>query len=725
MGTSMASIKKDPKITLRAEDKTAKAFKGAQHNLRNLASSAAILEGPLGAVAGRINTLGAAIGRMNPTLLLAGVSFAALSVAVVSAMRNGTEMEQQMLRVEAVIKATGGAAGFSAEQISEMSLAIAEGTLASQEGARNAAIKLLSFSKISGDVFKRTLAAAQDYAAVFGGDMASAVTKFGRALSDPKEGLTVLARKFSALDTAQRASIATMFESGRELEAQAKILDIVEASVGGAGAAAGTGLAGALDTLGEKWRFLTARTAESTGALSKAATVINSLANAFQNAANLINPSDQTVFTGLSTELMSLERELAKLGPRTMFNALAQNRLMHEIMRTELALGRLRDAREKEQRAQSANLRASEKLRESRIGEKLAARDLAAALKAEAQVRAEIAKVTQANLTPQEVFIQGQERLQKLLSAGLDVSSYERAMGKLRKALSSSQKIAGLDEVERSLLNDEEKLGASYDRRRAIMVTAIDATGALEIAKRAELYAALKSLDDMYVANFKFARLQINMSITQNAASVLSSLASIEQTNSQQMLERVNRDAERRTEIVQEQLDKGVLSEAEANSRIKKIESDRRKNSEAGAKKSFEASKKMQRAAAIMNTAAAVTLTLSDPSIPTWYARVAAAAATGVAGVAQVAAINSTSFSSGGSAVGAPGVGGSAGGAPGQLPQLPNEDRGSVKIQFLGDMYGWDEYMEERVISGIRDAVDNRDVTLIGRGSRQAQELAP
>jgi hypothetical protein len=45
----------------------------------------------------------------------------------------------------------------------------------------------------------------------------------------------------------------------------------------------------------------------------------------------------------------------------------------------------------------------------------------------------------------------------------------------------------------------------------------------------------------------------------------------------------------------------------------------------------------------------------------------------------------------------------------------------AVQVHFHGDMLGWDEFIRRRVIDGIRQAVDGRDVVIIGGNSRQAE----
>jgi hypothetical protein len=66
----------------------------------------------------------------------------------------------------------------------------------------------------------------------------------------------------------------------------------------------------------------------------------------------------------------------------------------------------------------------------------------------------------------------------------------------------------------------------------------------------------------------------------------------------------------------------------------------------------------------------------------------------------------------------------SSGSSPAAAAAAANRRQNAVQVIFTGDMHGWDEYVQRRVIASIRAAVDGRDVILIGRGSRQAQELS-
>jgi tape measure domain-containing protein len=101
------------------------------------------------------------------------------------------------------------------------------------------------------------------------------------------------------------------------------------------------------------------------------------------------------------------------------------------------------------------------------------------------------------------------------------------------------------------------------------------------------------------------------------------------------------------------------------------------------------------------------------------------AAAIGAMGAANIASMIGVGGGGGVGSVG--GVG--AGSAPRTPPPVdntePNEREGqaAVQIVFNGDMNGWDEYVQEKVVTSIRDAVKERDVILIDSESRNAQDL--
>ena len=235
----------------KATKKTTKGSKGMAEQLRNVSGSIAAVQGPLGPVAGRISSIGAIIGRVNPLYLVMTAGLVAVGLALTKFVKIGAKAESQFLKLDALLKATSGAAKVTGEDIEAMAVAIGRGTLASVQGARDAAGVLLTFKSIAGETFERTLELTQDLAAVGFGSMKTAALQLGKALEEPEIGLSALRRVGVSFNEQQKEQIKVMSLTGRQAEAQELILKALEEQVGGAGKGAAGGLSGAFDTLGE------------------------------------------------------------------------------------------------------------------------------------------------------------------------------------------------------------------------------------------------------------------------------------------------------------------------------------------------------------------------------------------------------------------------------------------------------------------------------------------
>lgn len=135
----------------------------------------------------------------------------------------------------------------------------------------------------------------------------------------------------------------------------------------------------------------------------------------------------------------------------------------------------------------------------------------------------------------------------------------------------------------------------------------------------------------------------------------------------------------------------------------------------------FGENKKVAIATTIINTLRMAVAAGSETPGP-WYIKAAAVAASLATGFAQVSQIQSTSVGSSGGGGG--GVsGGSLGGGitPTTQPLDAPSRNNQVTININGDVNGWDDYIQSKIISGIQEAVDGKDLVLIGGGSRQGQ----
>ena len=273
-GRSVGKLKK-------ATDKVTPSQKKFQDNLRNTAGAIAAVQGPLGPVAGRISSIGAIIGRVNPLTLAFLAGFTAIGVAIGKFISVGSRAESQLLKLEALLKATGGASRQTAEDLEALAVSIGRNTLASVQGARDAAGVLLTFKSISGDTFSEVLKLSQDLAAVGFGSIKTAALQLGKALEEPEIGLSALRRVGVSFTEEQKEQIKVLSLTGQQAKAQQLILKALKEQVGGAGVGAAGGLAGAFDTLGENITLFFEKSEAGKTIVSALTKLINGLANAF------------------------------------------------------------------------------------------------------------------------------------------------------------------------------------------------------------------------------------------------------------------------------------------------------------------------------------------------------------------------------------------------------------------------------------------------------------
>ena len=164
-------------------------------------------------------------------------------------------------QVEAGLKSTGEAAGFTSEQLQKMASDLQEKTIfGDEEILKNATSQLLTFTNISGEQFARTQKAALDLATRLDGDLKSASIQLGKALNDPIANLSALSRSGIQFSEEQKEVIEQLAVTNRLAEAQTIILDELDKQYGGsAEAAAQAGLGGiqqlknSLGDLGEEF----------------------------------------------------------------------------------------------------------------------------------------------------------------------------------------------------------------------------------------------------------------------------------------------------------------------------------------------------------------------------------------------------------------------------------------------------------------------------------------
>lgn len=266
----------------RAEKRVSGASRMMSNSFRTLALGAAAAAG---AIAGTV---------------LSGRMFSA-------AIRESEQLERNLLRMNAVVRATGSAAGRTATQLHEQARAMAAATLASTEGIMEAQTTLLTFRNVQGEVFDRAIEASLDMAEALGQDVRGAVMQLGKALEDPIRGMTALSRSGTVFTDAQREMVKELVEAGNAAEAQRFILSELEAQYGGTARAAADGLGGSFDSLKQAGQELLLALGEA-GLISAARWLVDALTGLANGAAILI---------GQFSELYSATRSLFSEKERT------------------------------------------------------------------------------------------------------------------------------------------------------------------------------------------------------------------------------------------------------------------------------------------------------------------------------------------------------------------------------------------------------------------------
>ena len=116
MNKAQSRVSKTQKSFQRDMGKTNKVSQGFQKRMSNAATATAALQGPLGPVAGRMRSLGALFGSAGfaaGALILTITGLVAIFRQLAMA---ASRAEQAQAKFEALVRATSGAAGLTADQ---------------------------------------------------------------------------------------------------------------------------------------------------------------------------------------------------------------------------------------------------------------------------------------------------------------------------------------------------------------------------------------------------------------------------------------------------------------------------------------------------------------------------------------------------------------------------------------------------------------------------------
>lgn len=174
----------------------------------------------------------------------------------IQAVKAFTESDAIASQLDAVLRSTAGAAGVTKDEAIKLSKSLQDLNGISDETALNAENVLLTFTKVSQDIFPEATQAAIDMATALNQGMVPSMedvqTKtilLGKALQDPDAGLGALKRVGVNVD-----ELKAKFTEGMTVQEKQKlILQELAIEFGGAGKAAGDSFGGQLSKLKEKF----------------------------------------------------------------------------------------------------------------------------------------------------------------------------------------------------------------------------------------------------------------------------------------------------------------------------------------------------------------------------------------------------------------------------------------------------------------------------------------
>jgi hypothetical protein len=184
------------------------------------------IEGNAAKAGGRI---GKSLGQgLAKGLKAATVGLGALFVAGGLAVKSFMTSQKESLRLAKTLKATGNAAGFTAEQLEAHARKLQDATTIDDTDIKTVMATISTFTNLTGKQFKQATKASLDLASAFKSlNTEQAALQLSKALADPAKGLTMLRRSGVLFTDQQKSMIETMFKMGKVAEAQTEIFALL------------------------------------------------------------------------------------------------------------------------------------------------------------------------------------------------------------------------------------------------------------------------------------------------------------------------------------------------------------------------------------------------------------------------------------------------------------------------------------------------------------------
>jgi len=198
--------------------------------------------------------IGAKIGRSIGSALKAGikgaaVAFTALAASASVAFREFIKADSASSQLAKNIKASGEAAGFTAEELEKMARALQDESVIDDKEIKKAMGIISTFTNITGDNFKTAIKMTMDMSAAMGQGMPEAAKAMAKAIGDPAKRIGELAESGIQVTDSQKEMIRWIQKTKGVVAAQNALFQIFRKN-------ALDGNSDATDRLSDRWKQL-------------------------------------------------------------------------------------------------------------------------------------------------------------------------------------------------------------------------------------------------------------------------------------------------------------------------------------------------------------------------------------------------------------------------------------------------------------------------------------
>lgn len=231
-------------LIVKTTDQASSQLKRLQAGIKSMASQVVSLRG---AFAGAFVGLGA------------GIVLSKFIKETVNAQRAAAKLD-------AAYASMGRNVGVTRAEMDALATTMQRNTVIDDDTIKSAEAILLTFSKVRGEAFGKTIQVAADLSSRMGTDLVGSVRLLGRALEEPIRGMDGLRRSGIVFTGAQKDLIRNLVESGKSGEAVNLMLDTLAQKLGGSAAAEANTLGGAITQLKNSFGDLFEASTETTEA---------------------------------------------------------------------------------------------------------------------------------------------------------------------------------------------------------------------------------------------------------------------------------------------------------------------------------------------------------------------------------------------------------------------------------------------------------------------------